>query len=207
MSRRGLLAAIACLVIVSASAYRASSVEAETEALFDPVTGYRIAHFRAPVSIAIPGATKTDYDGIIDLVRNRNAVLLDVMVGEGAGPDPQTGAWRLTRSRRHIPGSVWLPNVGKGTLDAALESYYRQNLVQLTCGDKSRPVIIYCVADCWMGWNAAKRALSYGYKAVYWYPEGSDGWSDWDGRLTDATAVPIGHTAEASCDQTRPPPF
>ena len=37
-------------------------------------------------------------------------------------------------------------------------------------------LVIYCQADCWMSWNAAKQALSYGYTNVAWYPEGTDGW-------------------------------
>ena len=37
-------------------------------------------------------------------------------------------------------------------------------------------LVIYCQANCWMSWNAAKRALSYGYPNVAWYPEGTDGW-------------------------------
>ena len=27
-----------------------------------------------------------------------------------------------------------------------------------------------------MSWNAAKRILSYGYRRVAWYPDGTDGW-------------------------------
>ena len=27
-----------------------------------------------------------------------------------------------------------------------------------------------------MSWNAAKRALGYGYSNVAWYPDGTDGW-------------------------------
>ena len=27
-----------------------------------------------------------------------------------------------------------------------------------------------------MSWNAAKRALSWGYSNVAWYPDGTDGW-------------------------------
>ena len=36
--------------------------------------------------------------------------------------------------------------------------------------------MVYCQADCWMSWNAAKRILSYGYSNVAWYPDGTDGW-------------------------------
>ena len=45
-----------------------------------------------------------------------------------------------------------------------------------TRGNKSHPVIFYCRSDCWMSWNAAKRALSFGYTKVYWFAEGIDGW-------------------------------
>ena len=50
-------------------------------------------------------------------------------------------------------------------------------LAKLTGGDKNRPVVFYCDANCWMSWNAAKRALvELGYTSVYWYPEGVQGW-------------------------------
>jgi PQQ-dependent catabolism-associated CXXCW motif protein len=37
-------------------------------------------------------------------------------------------------------------------------------------------VVLYCLADCWMSWNAAKRAQEIGYSNVAWYREGTDGW-------------------------------
>ena len=42
-----------------------------------------------------------------------------------------------------------------------------------------------------MSWNAAKRALTYGYNRVYWYPEGTDGWSGAGGRLEASEPVPM----------------
>ena len=29
-----------------------------------------------------------------------------------------------------------------------------------------------------MSWNAAKRALTYGYTNVSWFPDGTDGWQE-----------------------------
>jgi rhodanese-related sulfurtransferase len=29
-----------------------------------------------------------------------------------------------------------------------------------------------------MSWNAAKRAVAWGYNGVAWYPEGTDGWQE-----------------------------
>jgi PQQ-dependent catabolism-associated CXXCW motif protein len=47
-----------------------------------------------------------------------------------------------------------------------------------TKGNTAHPIVLFCLRDCWMSWNAAKRALSYGYTAVSWFPDGSDGWTD-----------------------------
>jgi PQQ-dependent catabolism-associated CXXCW motif protein len=38
-------------------------------------------------------------------------------------------------------------------------------------------IVFYCLASCWMSWNAAKRALAIGYRRVAWYPDGTDGWA------------------------------
>ena len=48
---------------------------------------------------------------------------------------------------------------------------------RLTGGRFTTPVLVYCHEKCWLSWNAAKRALSYGYKHVYWFPEGIEGWT------------------------------
>ena len=82
--------------------------------------------------------------------------------------------------RENIPGSVWLPNVGYGELSAEFADYFRTELERLTGGDKSKPLVFYCDANCWMSWNAAKRAMTYGYSAVQWYPDGTDGWKEAD---------------------------
>jgi PQQ-dependent catabolism-associated CXXCW motif protein len=71
---------------------------------------------------------------------------------------------------------VWLPDTGYGKLAAATEDYLRRGLARTTAGNTAALVVVYCLADCWMSWNAAKRILSYGYSNVAWYPEGTDGW-------------------------------
>jgi hypothetical protein len=58
---------------------------------FDPVTGYRIAHYRAAVPETAPGGVRVDLDQVDKLIA-ASAVLLDVMPSEGAGADPATGA-------------------------------------------------------------------------------------------------------------------
>ncbi|MEQ1716273.1 MAG: rhodanese-like domain-containing protein [Hyphomicrobium sp.] len=158
---------------------------------FDAATGYRIARYRSPVPGGVPGGTRVSAGDIDGLVKTQNAILIDVMPSEGAGPDPQTGEWHITKPRQNLPGSVWLADAGKGDLPPLLETYFKTNLERLTAGAKTRAIVLYCQADCWMSWNAVKRASSYGYTALYWFAEGTDGWRDWDGTFADATPMPV----------------
>jgi rhodanese-related sulfurtransferase len=41
-----------------------------------------------------------------------------------------------------------------------------------------------------MSWNAAKRAVMWGYTGVIWYPEGTDGWQDAGLPLEEAKPAP-----------------
>ena len=80
--------------------------------------------------------------------------------------------------RLSIPGSVWLPDTGYGSLAPAMETYLRTNVARASGNDQARPLVVYCVRSCWMSWNAAKRILAMGYTEVMWYPDGTDGWSE-----------------------------
>jgi PQQ-dependent catabolism-associated CXXCW motif protein len=81
------------------------------------------------------------------------------------------------KPRLDVPGSVWLPDTGYGALAPPVEAYLRAGLKKATGGDRDRALVMYCQRNCWMSWNAAKRALSIGYANVIWYPDGTDGWS------------------------------
>jgi PQQ-dependent catabolism-associated CXXCW motif protein len=87
---------------------------------------------------------------------------------------PKGTIWR-EKPRFNIPGNVWLPDTGYGTLAAPTEDYLRHGLARASGGNNATLLVIYCQAACWMSWNAAKRALSYGYPNVVW-SEGTDGW-------------------------------
>ena len=93
------------------------------------------------------------------------------------------GAWLVSSPRKNILGSIWLPNVGKQELKPVVMLYFETNLVDLTAGDKSKALVFYCIEDCWMAWNAAKRAHEWGYSEVMWFREGVDGWKDINGEL------------------------
>ena len=113
------------------------------------------------------------------------------MAHTGTGPDPIDGTWRLAQPRANIPGSTWLADVGTGTLSDQLKSYYRDNLHKLTKGNKHQPIIIYCTADCWMGWNAVRRAAQWGYTNLLWFPEGTDEWQAAGHPLQPAIPIPV----------------
>jgi PQQ-dependent catabolism-associated CXXCW motif protein len=89
---------------------------------------------------------------------------------------PASTIWR-EKPREDIPGSIWLPDTGYGALAPVMEQYFEQGLAQLSGGDRDRMLVFYCLASCWMSWNAAKRALAIGYRHVAWYPDGTDGWA------------------------------
>ncbi len=179
---------IAGVQLVSAGV---GSAAGQDEATFDPATGYRIAHYRAAVPETVPGGTRVDLDKTDALIKH-GAVLLDVMPSEGAGADPATGQWRLSRPHQTIPGATWLPDVGRGKLSAGFDSYLKTNIEQLTKSDKAKPIIVFCQSDCWMAWNAVQRIAALGYSSISWFPEGTDGWVEWgDRKLVPVEPVPV----------------
>lgn len=188
--RRSKLALAALAVIAMEIGAQAGSVRVTGEE-FDGATGYRVARYRAPLPEWAPGSTRIFAADLKALIAEKNAILIDVMAAEGAGYDAATGVWRLTKVHDNIPGSTWLPDVGKGRIDQVLDDYFRSHLRRLTGGDMARAIVIYCQSDCWMSWNAVRRASSYGYMHIYWLPEGVDGWRDWDGPVTRAVPEPV----------------
>jgi PQQ-dependent catabolism-associated CXXCW motif protein len=83
-----------------------------------------------------------------------------------------------------------LPDTGYGRLAPATEDYFQRGLARASNSNKAALLVIYCLADCWMSWNAAKRALGFGYSNVAWYPHGSDGWEHDNLPLAEAQPEP-----------------
>jgi PQQ-dependent catabolism-associated CXXCW motif protein len=139
--------------------------------------GYRMDEYRAPTPATLTGGTVLDTAGVQSLIGESGVILIDVLPMQKR-PDnlPANTLW-IPKVRNNISGSVWLPDVGRGALNESVERYFQENLERLTAGDRSRKIVVYCLADCWMSWNAAKRAIEYGYRSVYWYPGGTDHWT------------------------------
>jgi PQQ-dependent catabolism-associated CXXCW motif protein len=166
--------AIALAAAMLAAAAGASAASAE-EDVPEPA-GYRLDDYRAPTPRSVPGGRMIDTAEAHALWEKGGAVWVDVLPAprrpEGQRPD---AVWRPI-PRRNIPGSVWLPDVGRGELSSERDRWFREHLAAATRGDRAVPVVFYCLADCWMSWNATKRAASYGYTNLYWYRDGTDGW-------------------------------
>ncbi|WP_159726506.1 PQQ-dependent catabolism-associated CXXCW motif protein [Methylosinus sp. Ce-a6] len=173
MTRRLVASAHRLLAALATASLAVATAQAEPPP--EP-QGYRQADYRAAVPATLRGATVVDTARAFEIWRDKTAVFVDVLPRppKPAGLPPDA-VWR-DKPRFDIPGGVWLPETGYGELSPAALRYLEKGLARATAGDKSRPLVFYCLADCWMSWNAAKRALSLGYSRVSWYPPGTDGW-------------------------------
>jgi PQQ-dependent catabolism-associated CXXCW motif protein len=176
------------LTIFAACAVLAGAARAEA-APPEPA-GYRMENFRAPVPSSLAGGRVIDTEQAQKLWQDKAAAFVDVLPRppKPANLPPDT-VWR-DKPRRDIPGSLWLPDTGYGLLPEAMQAYFERGLVRASAGDKTRALAFYCLRDCWMSWNAAKRAISLGYANVIWYPDGTDGWEDAGFPLEDRAAEP-----------------
>lgn len=153
---------------------------------------YRMSDYRSPTPATVPGAQTVTTAQVEELVRSGEAVLIDVYPAppRPAGLPPES-VW-IPKARDTIPGAVWLPNTGYGALPDGVETYFRDNLERLTGGRLDRPLVFFCEPDCWMSWNAALRAVEYGYSAVRYYPEGAAGWEKAGLKLAPLRPAPGG---------------
>ena len=151
---------------------------------------YRADNYRAPVPATLKGARVLTTAEAETIWRAGSGVFVDVLPRPPKPQNlPEGTIWR-EKPRLNIPGSVWLPDTGYGKLAAATEDYLRRGLEHASGGDNAKLLVIYCQADCWMSWNAAKRVLSYGYSNVAWYPEGTDGWERADLPMAESQPEP-----------------
>jgi PQQ-dependent catabolism-associated CXXCW motif protein len=152
--------------------------------------GYRMDDYRAPTPETVAGGVVLDTDAAHQLWESGTAVWIDVLPAPRRPANLPSSALWMPLPHRDIPGSLWLPDIGRGALSPELEGYFRDHLETATQGRRDAAVVFYCLADCWMSWNAAKRAASWHYTRVYWYRDGTDGWQAAKLPMKDTEPVP-----------------
>ena len=166
-----------CAVLVVLAAMTVACVSARGDELAPPEPDdYRTDDYRAPVPDTLRGAhvmTTTEAEA---LWKHGGAVFIDVLPQPPKPKNLPAGTIWRDKLRLSIPGSIWLPDTGYGALAPLMETYFSAGLTKATSGDHGKALVIYCLRDCWMSWNAAKRAVAMGYSNVIWYPDGTDGW-------------------------------
>ena len=184
---RGALLALLCLaptVLVAGAA--AFAAQAGGSPPVEEPAGYREDEYNAPVPAALAGATVVSTEEAYALWQGREVAFIDVLPRAPKPANLPAGTIWNEKPRTSIEGAIWLPNTGYGKLADVTLSYFRAGVEKATEGNKDKPVLFFCLADCWMSWNAAKRALELGYSHVYWYPDGTDGWT-----FEDHPTVPL----------------
>ncbi|MDJ0629922.1 MAG: PQQ-dependent catabolism-associated CXXCW motif protein [Rhodobacter sp.] len=159
--------------------------------LFHPETGYRIDRHRASTPDDIPGPARLISAAQAKALLARGALAIDVFGAAQSRYDELDGTWLVSKERLSLPGAIWLPETGRGVLDAAMQGYLAQTLARETKGDLARPMVVFCIADCWMSWNAAQRIAAMGYQNVHWFRHGTDGWLDIGEPLVPVDPVPV----------------
>jgi PQQ-dependent catabolism-associated CXXCW motif protein len=152
--------------------------------------GYRMDDYRTPTPETVAGGVVLDTDAAYELWKSGSAVWIDVLPAPRRPANLPISALWMPVPHRDIPDSLWLPDIGRGALSPELETYFRDHLEAATRGQRDTAIVFYCLADCWMSWNAAKRAAAWGYTRVYWYPDGTDGWEAAKLPLAETEPVP-----------------
>ncbi|HEX8593811.1 MAG TPA: PQQ-dependent catabolism-associated CXXCW motif protein [Pseudomonas sp.] len=134
--------------------------------------GYRITLYRSPTPTQVVGATIIDTQHLQALLAQPvKPLLIDVYRRQWL-----QGRFIEDELHANVPGSLWLANTGDGELTPQWQAYFVDRLQQASAGRRDFPMVFYCRADCWLSWNAVKRAAALGYSDLYWYRDGLDAW-------------------------------
>jgi len=154
----------------------ALTIAARAQELVLEPEGYRTDEYRSPVPETLTGARVITTAEAETIWRAKNGAFIDVLPRPPKPSNLPAGTIWRDRPRHNIPGSMWLPDTGYGKIAPVTEDYLRHGLERVSLGNHAMLLVVYCQANWWMSWNAAKRILSYGYSNVAWYPDGTDGW-------------------------------
>ncbi|AYF86608.1 PQQ-dependent catabolism-associated CXXCW motif protein [Pseudomonas sp. JS3066] len=177
-----LLTCLACVAL----ALPALASEAADTPLFS-ADGYRLTRYRSPTPANVESARTLDTAQLeAQLKAQPDTLLVDVYRRQWL-----QGRFIEDEPHANLPGSLWLANTGDGELSAEWLGYFSRHLRQASHGRSNHPLVFYCRSDCWLSWNAVKRAAALGYTNLYWYRDGIDAWEQAGLPLQPARPVPF----------------
>lgn len=171
------MVALPLLLAVGLAAPVLADQSSSPKAVVEEPQDYRQDEYRAPVPATLSGATVVSTEQAHALWEKDGAAFIDVLPRPPKPDNLPAGTIWKEKPRISVKGALWLPNTGYGKLADVTLDYFRKGLEKASGGDKKHPLLFFCLPDCWMSWNAARRALELGYPKVYWYPQGSEGWA------------------------------
>ena len=151
---------------------------------------YRTEEYRKPVPATLKGAKVLSPEQASEIWTKNAAVFIDVYPKAPKPDNLPAGTFWREPTHQSIENAKWVPNVGYGPLGAPIEDYFKRQLTALSGGDNAKPLVFFCLRNCWMSWNAAKRAMTYGYSNVMWFPEGTDAWQEIGQSVVEAKPEP-----------------
>lgn len=127
-----------------------------------PTDQLRSSAFHAPTPTSVPGAQVVGTEALVQAMNGgMRLVLIDALGGQYS-----------------LPGAFIAPGLAEGgNFQDRIQQQAQIWLAQITGGDSSLPVVIFCSdPHCWMSYNATLRAVAAGYGNVYWYRGGLQAW-------------------------------
>ena len=101
---------------------------------FEP-EGFRTDNYRAPVPATLEGARVLTTAEAEAIWRTKSGAFIDVLPRPPKPKNlPEGTVWR-DAPRKNIPGSIWLPDTGYGTLPPAMDDYFRRGLARASRGN------------------------------------------------------------------------
>jgi len=138
-----------------------------------PATQLRTVGYHGPTPTRIPGGKVVTTGELKALLEQPQRPYLIDVLGGGV--------------HRTISGAFWMIGSGDGEMSKDEEARFAKAIAAFAGGDKSRPMVFYCVdSECWLSYNASLRAISLGYTNVMWYRGGIASWRTSEGAMTQS---------------------
>jgi len=166
-------AAVSLLVALSAAAYVAQALaqgakpgvfaDEDKDWGVPPVKVLRTVGYHSPTPMQIPGGKVVTTGQLKTLLEQQPRPYVIDVLGGGV--------------HSTIAGAFWMIGAGAGDMGKDEEARFAKAVAAFAGGDKSRALVFFCVdSECWLSYNAALRAIGFGYTNVMWYRGGIASW-------------------------------